>query len=204
MSRNDHASRKQMREHITQLAARLMAADGIQDFALAKRKAAHQLGAEVTQSLPSNTEIEQALRNYQALYQRDEQRERLREMRNQALAAMRDLAAFTPHLTGAVLAGTATRFSTINLMLFCDSPKEVELYLLNRNIPYKSSERRYRLGDKLQNVPLILITGGAHEGIEAAIFSTEALRHAPRQAGDGRALEKARLNEVEALLEAER
>lgn len=203
MPRNDHATRKQMREHIAQLAARLMAADGVQDFALAKRKAAHQLGADDTQSLPSNTEIEQALRDYQALYQRDEQRERVREMRRQALAVMREFTPFDPHLTGAVLAGTATRFSDISLMLFADSPKEVELYLLNRNIAFKCVEKRYRFGDSSRNVPVLLLTGGEHAGVAAAIFSPADLRHAPRYAGDGRPVEKARRAEVEALLEAD-
>lgn len=193
-----------MRERIAQLAARLMAADGVQDFALAKRKAARQLGADDTQNLPNNTEIEQALRNYHELYQRDEQRARVREMRQQALAAMRELALFDPHLTGPVLAGTAMRYSDISLMLFTDSPKEVELYLLNRNIPFKSGEKRFRFGDKLRSVPVIMITGGEHEGVDAAIFSTADLRHAPRHVGDGRPVDKARRPEVEALLEVDR
>lgn len=204
MPRNHHSPRNQMRERIAQLAARLMAADGVQDFALAKRKAARQLGADDTQNLPNNTEIEQALRNYHELYQRDEQRERVREMRSQALAAMRELAAFDPHLTGAVLAGTATRYSGISLMLFTDSPKEVELYLLNRNIPFKCGEKRYRFGDSLRSVPVLQFAGGEHADVEIAIFSTADLRHAPRHAGDGRPLDKARRAEVEALLESDR
>ncbi|MBT9612377.1 MAG: hypothetical protein IV108_03815 [Burkholderiales bacterium] len=192
-----------MRERIAQLAARLMAADGVQDFALAKRKAARQLGADDTQNLPNNIEIEQALRDYHELYQRDEQRVRVREMRQQALAVMRELALFDPHLTGAVLAGTATRFSDISLMLFTDNPKEVELFLLNRNISFKFSDKRYRFGDKLRSVPVLTITSGEHEGVDAAIFSTADLRHAPRHVGDGRPVDKARLSEVEALLEAD-
>jgi len=203
MSRNHHSTRNQMRERIAQLAARLMAADGVQDFALAKRKAARQLGADDTQNLPNNIEIEQALRNYHELYQRDEQRERVRELRRQALAAMRELALFDPHLTGAVLAGTATRYSDISLMLFTDSPKEVELYLLNRNIPFKCGEKRYRFGDNQRSVPTLIFTGGEHEGVEVAILSTAELRHAPRHVGDGRPVDKARRPAVEALLEAD-
>ncbi|MEK6662398.1 MAG: hypothetical protein AABY73_00900 [Pseudomonadota bacterium] len=203
MPGNHNFPRNQMRERIAQLAARLMAADGVQDFALAKRKAARQLGADDTQNLPNNTEIEQALRDYHELYQRDEQRVRVREMRHQALAAMREFAPFDPPLTGAVLAGTATRYSNISLMLFTDSPKEVELYLLNRNIPFRCGEKHYSFGDKLRSVPILMITGGEHEGVDAAIFSTVDLRNVPRHAGDGRPLDKARRPEVEALLEAD-
>ena len=47
-----------MRARIAAAAARLMAEDGIDDFALAKRKAARQLGASDTESLPRNDEIE--------------------------------------------------------------------------------------------------------------------------------------------------
>lgn len=190
-----------MRLHIAQLAARLMAADGVQDFALAKRKAAHQLGADDTQNLPNNNEIEQALREYHALYQPDEQRQRVRELRRQALAAMQFFAAFDPHLTGPVLAGTATRYADIRLMLFTDSPKEVELFLLNRDTLYKVGEKRYLVGDKPRGVPVLTILGGEHVGVEIAIFSAVDLRHAPRQ--DGRPIDKARRAEVEALLARE-
>lgn len=200
MPGNAHPLRKQMRERIAQLAARLMATDGVQDFALAKRKAARQLGANDTQNLPNNLEIEQALRDYHAIYQRDEQQDRLREMRLRALEAMREFVAFDPHLTGAVLAGTAARYSGISLMLFTDSEKEVELYMLNRPIPYRASEKCFRVGDEQRCVPLIVIVGGPHEGVDAAIFSTQDLRCAPRHS-DGRAINKARLLEVEALLD---
>src|SRR3990167_1398360 len=77
-----------LRAEIAAAAARLMAEDGIDDFALAKRKAARQLGAGDTESLPANAEIENELRVYQSLYQGAEQRERLRYLRSQALAAM--------------------------------------------------------------------------------------------------------------------
>lgn len=200
MPSHGHSPHKQMRERIAQLAARLMAAEGVQDFALAKRKAAHQLGAEDTQNLPNNSEIEQALRDYHALYQRDEQRDRVREMRKQALTVMHEFAAFDPHLSGAVLSGTATRYSDISLMLFTDDEKEVELLLLNRGVPFKCSEKRYRFGDSLRSVPSLTLAGGEHEGVELVIFSTAALRNAPRQAGDGGPVERARRSKIEALL----
>ena len=61
-----------MRARIAAAAARLMAEDGIDDFALAKRKAARQLGASDTESLPRNDQIEAELHAYRALYQADE------------------------------------------------------------------------------------------------------------------------------------
>lgn len=86
-----------------------MAEDGLQDYTSAKRKAARQIGAPDTHNLPDNDEVERALRDYQALYQRDEQIVRLRQLRQQALEAMHLLEPFHPYLTGSVLNGTATR-----------------------------------------------------------------------------------------------
>lgn len=200
MSRASPSLRNQMRVRIAQLAARLMAEDGIQDFALAKRKAARQLGAEDTHNLPNNAEVEEALRSYQSLYQGDEQAERLAAMRRQACEVMQLLARFKPHLTGSVLQGTATRHSDINLMLFADSEKEVELFLLNSQVDYQRGEKRYRFADSYRTVPVMKFRYGGEADVDVAIFSTDDIRSSPRSPVDGRALARARLAEVEALL----
>src|SRR2546422_5131280 len=70
-----------MRARIAATAARIMAEDGIEDFALAKRKAARRLGASEAQALPGNDEIEAELRSYRALYQADEHPLRIAELR---------------------------------------------------------------------------------------------------------------------------
>src|SRR5262249_32332223 len=120
MARENNRKQSQMRARIAAAAARLMAEDGIDDFALAKRKAARQLGASDTQSLPANDEVETELKAYQALYQGEEQRARIRELRAVALDAMHSLVAFNPYLAGAVLKGTAGRYADIDLQLFTD------------------------------------------------------------------------------------
>jgi len=129
-----------MRRSIASLAARLMAEDGIADYALAKRKAARQLGAPDSEALPNNAEIETELRTYLALYQGEEQRERLRQLRAAALAAMGLLADYKPYLTGSVLDGTAGRHASIELEIFCESAKEVEIFLLNQRIDFSQLE----------------------------------------------------------------
>jgi hypothetical protein len=50
-------ARGAMRARIAAGAARIMAEEGIDDFALAKRKAARRLGAADTEALPANDEI---------------------------------------------------------------------------------------------------------------------------------------------------
>lgn len=130
------------RQAIAAAAARMMAEDGINDYGYAKRKAARNLGYGEGTSLPTNDEVQIELRTYQSLYQEDEVRERLREMREMALVIMNELADFRPYLTGAVLDGTAGRASNIEIDLFADSTKDVEIFLLSRNIDYRSSEPR--------------------------------------------------------------
>ena len=127
----------QMRIRIAQLAARLMAEHGIRDFALAKRKAARQLGAPESHSLPANDEIEAALRAYQSLYRPDEHRLLLQALRRQALEVLQTLQRFEPVLVGGVLNGTVCRHTDIEIELYADSSKDFEQYLLNEGIEFK-------------------------------------------------------------------
>ena len=134
----------QRRREIAALAARMMAEDGIDDFGFAKRKAARQLGANVGagESLPTNAEIEAELRLWQALYHGEELPERLASLRQAAVGLMRRLAEFRPYLTGSALDGTAGRYAGIELDLFPESAKEVEIFLLNVPLPFEHRETR--------------------------------------------------------------
>jgi len=150
-----HKQQQMMRARIAVAAARIMAEDGIDDFALAKRKAARQLGAEDTQALPKNDEVELELRTYQSLYQGKEQRERIRYLRGRALEAMLLLEGFRPYLSGPVLTGTAGRYSDIDLQLFTDDNKAVELFLLSHAIAYEVSLQRHFAGDRERPISVL-------------------------------------------------
>lgn len=199
MARDSTVKRSQMRERIAQLAARLMAEDGIQGFAWAKRKAASQIGAPDTHNLPSNSEIEQALRVFQALYQKDEHPALLKRLRREALSVMRLLARFNPYLTGSVLTGTAGRHSDVNLHLYTDSPKDVEFFLINRQIPYASGEKKLAPGDNRRAVPTFALHA---DGIvvNVAVYSANDLRTALKNPADGVSPGRASVEAVEQLL----
>src|SRR4026209_263284 len=143
------------RARIAAAAARLMAEDGIDYYALAKRKAAKQLGALESTALPGNDEIEAELRAYLALYQADEHPQRVAELRRLALEAMRSLERFNPYLTGTVLAGTPGPYAEIELQLFPESTKEVELFLLDRGIEFETQETRRFSGDRVHAVSVL-------------------------------------------------
>lgn len=131
------------RRAIAAQAARLIAEDGVAEFGAAKRKAARQLGFRESDGLPDNDEVEHALRAYQLLYQRDEQRERLCDLRSTALDVMRELQAFNPYLTGPAWNGTATRGAGIDISLFTDAQKQLEFELINRGVTFAVAERAH-------------------------------------------------------------
>ena len=141
-----HSARNPTREYIAHLAARLMAEDGIEDHALAKRKAARQAGAADLRQLPDNDEIDAALRTYRGLYQKQHPAQ-LRELRSLAVDIMSEFSQFNPHLTGSVLNGTAGQFADIQLQLFAESVKDVEFELFNRHIRHETGAMRYYAGD---------------------------------------------------------
>lgn len=123
--------------HIAAVAARLMAEDGVNDVELAKRKAAHQLNLPEWIGLPTTQAVHDALRTHQAIFQGNEQRERIMALRQEALYWMELLADFHPYLTGSVLEGTAGRYAMIDILLYPDSDKDVEIFLLNHQIAYE-------------------------------------------------------------------
>jgi hypothetical protein len=190
-----------MRSHLAYLAARLMAEDGIQDYGAAKRKAARQAGVPDTRELPDNQEIEAALKTYQSLYQAQEQPAILRGLRETAIQVMQRFAAFNPYLVGSVLTGTAGEHSDVNLHLFADSAKEFEIFLLNEKYPFELETRNFKLGDRLNAVPVYrLEQDGA--AISAAVFERDDERIMQKYKADGRSVERAKLADVKALLNA--
>ena len=192
--RNDRRSR------IAHLAARLMAEDGIEDFALAKRKAARQAGEAETRELPSNEEIESALRTYRELYSQPGHGEHLRELRRAALRAMQQLAQFQPYLTGPVLSGTAGRYAGVALQLFTDNAKAVEFFLIERKISYRTAQARLYCGAEPVMAPVYTITEDGTE-IELTVLSPRELRSPLRTAPTGKAIERAKARAVEQLIE---
>ncbi|WP_341677637.1 hypothetical protein [Niveibacterium sp. SC-1] len=181
-----------LRQNIAALAARLVAEDGITDYALAKRKAARQLGITHGEAMPNNAEIEAELRAYVALYRDEEDDERLEIMRETAVSLMRLLAPWRPALTGSVLDGSATGFAEVELDLFADSAKDVEIFLLGEGIHYEHREIRHRGPESPE---AILIFDWDEVPIKLCIFDLVAERSARRNGG-----ERARLPAVEALL----
>jgi hypothetical protein len=189
-----------MRARIAAAAARIMAEDGVDDFGLAKRKAARTLGAAETEALPANDEIEAELRAYRDLYQPEEQAERIIELRALALQAMTALQQFHPYLTGPVLKGTAGPYAEIDLQLFPESSKEVELFLLERNIPFSTHEARCYSGDRVHPVSVFSMLW-QETPLKLSVFDPRDERVSLKTTQAGRPQDRAGLSEVAALLQ---
>jgi len=188
-----------MRERIAAAAARIMAEDGIDDFALAKRKAARSLGASQTEALPGNDEIEAELRAYLALYQAEEHPQRVAELREVALDAMRALERFHPYLTGPVLKGTAGPYADIDLQLFPESPKDVELFLLERGIVFETQEGRRYSGDRAHAVSVFTLLW-QDTPLRLSVFDPRDERVALKTSQAGRVMQRAGIAELATLL----
>ena len=175
-----------------------MAEDGIDDFGLAKRKAAKNLGAPDSEALPTNQEVEEALRTYQAIFQEDELRERLAVLRRNALEIMLLLEAFHPYLTGPALDGTAGRYAEAEIELFADSAKDVEIFLLDRGIKFEHADI-HRIGPDSPEARLRLDAGEAL--ILLSIYPLTLERNRKRNPRTGHIASRARAETVAALLE---
>ena len=169
---------KHIRFQVAHKAAQMMAEEGISDYAFAKRKAAKFFGLMDGEALPSNDEINDAIKEHQAIFFDEEHEARLKELRLEALSLMKKLSAFNPHLTGPALDGTAGRYPTIHIQLYADSMKEVEFFLLNHNIAYETRDRKSNTKDSMQDkkvIPVLTLEGSVGP-IELLIYHIDDLK----------------------------
>jgi len=191
------------RQHLAYLAARMMAEDGVPDCSSARKKLSRQLGGSYERDLPDDGEIHSALRSYQTLYQSDEQQEALTRLRETALEAMEFLKSFDPWLVGPVLNGTAGPHSEIQLQLFTDRSKELEMFLLGQQrIPCRFRERRVFLGGRQNQITVVDLDFPGGE-VEASVFNEQDVRWHSRGNSNEGPVVRARLEKVRALFEEE-
>jgi len=209
MARETGGRQHQLRQLIAQQAARMMAEEGISDYAHAKRKAGRQLGVADANCYPSNAEIEEEIRLYHQIYHQDDQPENLRQLRTDALEVMKVLQRFNPHLTGPVLDGTAGRYAETDIQLFADSLKDVEIFLLNNQIPYSMQEKSYRISNDKRNqeksgdrkkVPVFVLEGPSGM-IKLSVFTPDDMRTPTKNPANGNNISRANAEGLQALID---
>ena len=196
VSVNDRA-----RQMLAQEAARIIVEQGIQDFRLAKTKAAERLGLTGRGSLPGNSEIQDAVSEHLKLFGRESHLNLLQMMRRAALSAMEIRSPFNPRLVGPVLNGTAATNSAVNLHVFSDTPELIAMKLDEQQMSYKAYERR--LKSRRDQAETFAGFRFLHDEswIEATVFAVDGMRQAPISPVDGRPMKRADHSAVRMLLD---
>ena len=172
---------------IAQAAAALVVDEGL-EYGLAKRRALKQLGLPARTALPSNEQVEDAVREHLALFCADTQPLELQALRRLALLWMERLAQFRPYVGGAVWRGTATRLTDVYLQLFCDDSKSAEIALIDKGVDYEVQTvtglhgqpvEALSLGSPCPELDLIV-------GVHLLIYDLDDLRGALRADARGR------------------
>ena len=191
-----------LQARIAQAAAAMAVDEGL-EWGAAKRRAVKQLGLPARTALPDNDQVEEAVREYIALYCADTQPAELRALRELAAQWMRRLAEFRPHLSGAVWHGTATRLSDIYIQLFCDDSKSAEIALIDHNIDYEVRTVSGFNGVTVDALSLRSVCRPLQEevGVHLMIHDRDELRGALRADARGRP-PRGDLAALERLLEA--
>lgn len=134
-----HTMLDDTKTEIAHAAAALIVEEGM-ETGPAKKRALKQLGLRANTALPDNLLVEEAVREYIAIFRAEEQPIELQALRTIAQDWMQRLTEFKPLVGGAVWSGTATRFSNIHLQLFCDDSKALPIFLLNQGLQFDTEE----------------------------------------------------------------
>ncbi len=188
---------------IAAAAARWVVEEGM-EYGPAKRRAARDVGGRSSRKaeLPSNTEVETEVRAYLELFCADTQPAELAALRAVAVQWMHRMAAFRPHLTGAVWRGTATRLNNIHLQLYCDDSKTAELALIDEGVDYEVGAVTGPRGDEVSVLSASSLCRALNENVTVhmSVLDHDDLRGALKPDAQGRT-ERGDLNALRALME---
>lgn len=178
-----------MTADIAATAARLVVEEGM-EYGPAKRKAARSLGRSRPGDLPSNEAVEDAVREYIAVFCADTQPAELAALRSLALRWLERLAEFRPHLSGAAWRGTATRLSALHIDLYCDDAKSAEIALINQGVDYDVSSLPSPRGEPVDLLSLASWSAELQEHVTLflAVRDLDDLRGALKPDATGRTL----------------
>jgi hypothetical protein len=176
-----------IQDEIAAAAARWVVEEGL-EYGPAKSRAARELGAGRRSAWPDNDLVEQAVREYIAVFCAESQAQELAALRALACQWMERLQDFRPHLAGAVWRGTATRLNDIYLQLFCDDPKSAELSLIEHQVDFEVSSVTGFHGETVDALSIRSLCQPINEtiGVHLMIYDHDDVRGALRPDGRGR------------------
>ena len=126
-----------LRCKIAKEAATLLYFGAEKEYKQAKLKAANTLGAHF---LPTNLEVAVELDKIAEAHEGPARKERLIQMRKEALKIMRILKEYSPILIGSVWRGTIRRGSDIDITVYHDVPDEILNFIKNTGVKIDRTE----------------------------------------------------------------
>ncbi len=176
-----------LKSEIAATAAAIVVEEGL-EYGPAKRRAVKQLALPARTALPDNDALEDAVREYIALFCAETQPAELAALRALALVWMQRLNQFRPHLGGSVWHGTATRLSDIYIQLFCDDPKSAEIALIEHHVDYEPRTVTGFNGGSVEALSLLSLCKPLNEtiGVHLMVYDHDDLRGALRRDAKGR------------------
>jgi hypothetical protein len=182
-----------VKKHIASIAAEIIIEEGVSDYLYAKKKAAKYLNYNSYQILPSNNEIDEAIREYQSTFPSNNVADFI-FYQDIAIKIMSELEPFNPLITGTLQEGRVTNNQKILINLFTDNFKEIEYFLLSNNHQFKTKDPK-RLDNFL--VKYILF----YENIETELTVFDIVE--PRHRDKNKSLIKGRGIKVDEFMKVE-
>jgi predicted HD phosphohydrolase len=171
------------------------------EYFTAKRKAARQLGVEYRHrpsDLPSNKEIRDQIQAMARIHEGPKRLEHLRDMRLEALRMMRLLARFRPRLIGSVRTGHVRKGSDIDIHIFCDGLAPVTDTLNELGLQYDVQHKRIvKFGEERTFTHVHIFDNFNYE---LTLYPEDKAHYVFKSSITGKAIERASIAELEALL----
>ena len=153
-------SSKNIKISVANLAAQMIMEEGIKDYLFAKKKAAKSLGLNENLNLPTNSQIDEAIDDFNKIFNPNIDIEFLQQFKNQALEVMNIFKNFKPHLMNQLSQGIIPKFPEIKINLFADNLKDVEYVLLNSELSYDFKEVKMNIKEgkpSIKSIPTIYL-----------------------------------------------
>ena len=153
-------SSKNIKVSVANLAAQLIMEEGIKDYLFAKKKAAKSLGLNENVNLPTNSQIDEAIDDFNKIFNPNIDIEFLQQFKTQALEVMNIFKNFKPHLMNQLSQGIIPKFPEIKINLFADNLKDVEYVLLNSELSYDFKEVKMNIKEgkpSIKSIPTIYL-----------------------------------------------
>jgi len=162
-----------LKQRIAREAAVLLYTSQEKEYKQAKLRAAHTLGTRI---LPSNAQVAKELDNVADEMEGSTRREKLLQMRREALQIMKALEDSHPRLIGSVWRGTAHKDSDIDIATFSSDPATVLLHLQHTNFKVKKTEWQSapKLGEREKSFHIYLSLPSGNQA-EVVVRSLERI-----------------------------